>query len=190
MSMGVQMLSINRCKLFLKDSRGANTVEFALLALPFFGLLLGVVQLGLIFLTGQSLDQAVDTAAREIRTGQVRSINTAVNTFRADLCDDIPIIMDCESTLEVSVQSFASFADTTTTTLFIDNRPVITGDYQTGDGGDLVVISAAVSIPLVAGSLFGTGDGSLYHCAVFGKRRCCIRVDREAQSGCCDLFDC
>jgi len=154
------MLSINRCKLFLKDNRGTNAVEFALLALPFFGLLLGVIQLGLIFLASQSLDEAVDNAAREIRTGQTRSINTAANIFRANLCDDVPIIMDCESNLEVSVQSFASFADTTSTTLFIDNRPVITGDYETGDGGDLVVISAAVSIPLVAGSWFGTGDGS------------------------------
>ena len=160
MSMGVQMLSISRCKLLLKDDRGTNAVEFALLALPFFGLILGVVQLGLIFLASQSLDEAVDNAAREIRTGQTRSINTAVDIFRTNLCDDIPIIMDCESNLEISVQSFASAADTSSTTLFIDNRPVITGDYQTGNGGDLVVISAAVSIPLVAGSLFGTDDGS------------------------------
>lgn len=160
MSMGVKMLSINRCKLFLKDDRGTNAVEFALLALPFFGLLLGVIQLGLIFLASQSLDEAVDNAAREIRTGQTRTINTAVNIFRTNLCDDIPIIMDCENNLQVSVQSFASFAETTSTTLFVDNNPVITGDYETGDGGDLVVISAAVSIPLVAGSLFGTGDGS------------------------------
>ena len=158
--MGEQMISISRCKLFLKDERGANAVEFALLALPFFGLLLGVIQLGLIFLAGQSLEQAVDNAAREIRTGQTRTINTAVNIFRTNLCDDIPIIMDCENNLQVSVQSFASFAETTSTTLFVDNNPVITGDYETGDGGDIVVISAAVSIPLVAGSLFGTGDGS------------------------------
>ena len=158
--MGVQMLSIRRCKLFLKDERGTNAVEFALLALPFFGLLLGVIQLGLIFLAGQSLDQAIDNAAREIRTGQTRSINTAVNTFRTNLCDDIPIIMDCENNLEVSVQSFASFEDTTLTPLFVDNSPVFTGDYETGNGGEIVVISAAVSIPLVAGSLFGTGDGS------------------------------
>ena len=158
--MGVQMLYIRRCKLFLKDDRGTNAVEFALLALPFFGLLLGVIQLGLIFLAGQSLDEAVDNAAREIRTGQTRTINTAVNIFRTNLCDDIPIIMDCENNLQVSVQSFASFAETTSTTLFVDNNPVITGDYETGDGGDLVVISAAVSIPFVAGSLFGAGDGS------------------------------
>ena len=154
--MGVHMLSIGRCKLFLKDDRGSNAVEFALLALPFFGLILGVVQLGLIFLAGQSLDQAVDNAAREIRTGQVRSVTTAVNLFRTNLCDDIPIVMDCENNIEVSVQSFDSLADASSTTLFVDNNPVITGDYETGNGGDLVVISAAVSIPIVGGSLFGT----------------------------------
>ncbi len=158
--MGVQMLSIRRCKLFLKDERGANAVEFALLALPFFGLILGVIQLGLIFLAGQSLDQAVDNAAREIRTGQVRSINTAVDVFSTSLCDDIPIIMGCENNIEVSVQSFTSLADTSSTTLFVDNVPVITGDFDTGNGGDLVVISVAVSIPIVAGSLFGAGNNN------------------------------
>jgi len=161
------MFSISRCKLFLKDDRGTNAVEFALLALPFFALLLGVIQLGLIFLASQSLDEAVNIAAREIKTGQTRSINTAVNIFRTNLCDDIPIIMDCEDNLEVSVQSFASFADTTLTDLHVDNRPVITGDYETGNGGGIVVISAAVSVPIVAGSLpfvLGSlpraGDGS------------------------------
>ena len=158
--MGVHMQSFGRCKLFLKDDRGTNAVEFALLALPFFGLVLGVIQLGLIFLASQSLDEAVDNAAREIRTGQVRSVNTAVNVFSANLCDDIPIIMDCENNIEVSVQSFASLADTSSTTLFIDDNPVITGDFETGNGGDLVVISAAVSIPIVGGSLFGTGNNS------------------------------
>ena len=145
---------------FLRNERGSNAVEFALLALPFFGLILGVVQLGFIFLANQSLDSAIDTAAREIRTGQLRSNATGLPTFRASICNNVSIIIDCDGVLEISVQSFPTIDDTTTTALFVDNAPVITNNYETGEGGDVVVISAAVSIPIIAGSLFGVGNGT------------------------------
>ncbi|MEP3231745.1 MAG: TadE/TadG family type IV pilus assembly protein [Hyphomicrobiales bacterium] len=154
------MFTSNSFRKFLRNERGSNAVEFALLALPFFGLILGIIQLGLVFLANQSLDSAVDTVAREIRTGQIRSNAIGIDTFRASICDNAPIIIGCEGVLEISVQSFPSIEDTTTTTLFVDNSPIITGDYETGNGGDVVVISAAVSIPIIAGSLFGAGDGS------------------------------
>ena len=158
--MGVSMFSLRKYKQFVKDDRGSNAVEFALLALPFFGLILGVVQLGIIFLANQSLDAAVDSAAREIRTGQVRSGEVGLAAFRTSLCDRISIVVNCEQVLEVSIQSFESIADTTTATLYVDNSPIITGDYETGEGGDVVVINAAVGIPVVGGSLFGTGNGT------------------------------
>ena len=89
MSMGVSMFSLRKYKQLVKADRGSNAVEFALLALPFFGLILGVVQLGIIFLANQSLDAAVDSAAREIRTGQVRSGEVGLAAFRTSLCDRI-----------------------------------------------------------------------------------------------------
>jgi len=157
---GCKMFALSKCRKFIRDERGANAVEFALLALPFFGLFLGVIQLGVIFLANQSLDSAVNSIAREIRTGQIRSGGTGIGEFRTSLCDNNPIIIGCEEVLEVSVQAFTSIADTTTATLYVDNFPIITNDYDTGNGGDVVVINAAVSIPIVGGSLFGVGDGS------------------------------
>lgn len=154
------MFSRKKFKLFWKDDRGTNAVEFALLALPFFGLVLGVIQLGIIFLANQSLDSAIDRAAREIRTGQVRSIETGLPAFRTSVCGNISIIFDCDEVLEISVQSFSSIADTTSATLYENNSPIITSDYETGNGGDVVVVNAAVSVPVVAGSLFGIGNGS------------------------------
>ncbi|MEP1442506.1 MAG: TadE/TadG family type IV pilus assembly protein [Hyphomicrobiales bacterium] len=154
------MFSLRKYRQFAKDDRGSNAVEFALLALPFFGLILGIIQLGIIFLANQSLDSAVDTAAREIRTGQTRSDAVGLAAFRTALCDNISIVRDCEQVLQVSIQAFDSIEDTTSATLYVDNAPIITTDYETGDGGDVVVINAAVAIPVVGGSLFGAGNGT------------------------------
>ena len=154
------MFSLNSFRKFLRNEHGSNAVEFSLLALPFFGLILGIVQLGIIFLANQSLDAAVDTAAREIRTGQIRSDETGIGAFRTSVCDNVAIVIGCEDILEISVQSFVTIEDTTTTTLFVDNIPIITNNYETGNGGDVVVISAAVSIPVIGGVLFGVGNGS------------------------------
>lgn len=160
MRTGEKMHFLDKYKSFLKNSRGATAIEFAILALPFFGLILGIIQLGIIFLANQSLDSAVEAAAREIRTGQVRSTQTAVADFRTSICNRVAIVIGCDNILEVSVQSFDSISATTGAALFSNNSLIITTDYDTGSAGDVIVIKAAVSIPIIAGSLFGISNGS------------------------------
>lgn len=171
---GEHMRFVKTLENLRKDQRGVTAIEFAFLALPFFGLILGIIQLGFIFLTSQTLSAAIDTAAREIKTGQVRDGQITIADFRSSICDRLVVVANCDQTLEVSVQAFPSFAATTSTTFYNSNNfPIITSDYDTGDGGNVVVINAAVTIPFVAGSLFrgvnatGQSDSRLTTSLVF-----------------------
>ena len=68
----------------LIDRRGAGTVEFALTALVFFGLMLGIIEFGRVLWIANSLHMAVQQAAR---CGAIASSScgstSAVQTFAA-----------------------------------------------------------------------------------------------------------
>jgi Flp pilus assembly protein TadG len=53
---------------FFRDRRAASAVEFALVAAPFFYLLLGVTQVGIFYMTQSALDTGVVKTAETLRT--------------------------------------------------------------------------------------------------------------------------
>lgn len=144
-------------KKIIKDRSGATAVEFALLALPFFIMVVGMLQLGIIYIAGQTLDEAIDKASRTVQTGQVQGAGATVNEFRTTVCDNVALVSGCSQNLLLSVQSFPSYASVSAANLYDSNgRPNITNNqFLPGGAGDVVVVSAAVNIPIVAGFIFG-----------------------------------
>ena len=69
-----------RARNFLICTRGATAVEFALVAAPFFALLIAILQTALIFLAQQVLQTATTEAARLVMTGQAQP-DAAAKTF-------------------------------------------------------------------------------------------------------------
>ena len=55
---------------FRHDTGGVVTIEFALLALPFFMLMFGIILVGLHHFTTFSLENAIDVASRQLRIEQ------------------------------------------------------------------------------------------------------------------------
>lgn len=162
------MLIRNYFEKLTKNTRGATAIEFALLALPFFGLVIGIIQLGIIFLANQTLDEAVDVASRQIQTGAIVQTGGNVNNFRTEVCDNVVMISDCENQILISVQSYPDFAAVSQAQasgqLYTPSgRPVIVNNtFSPGTGGEIVVVSASVFIPIVAGSIFpGIDDNGL-----------------------------
>jgi Flp pilus assembly protein TadG len=97
---------------FLSASRGATAVEFSLIALPFFMLLFGVLELGMLFMATTTIEGAVNTSARKIRTGELQTSgsNTA-SAFKTDVCANMSWLSssDCTSNLQIDVRTFANF---------------------------------------------------------------------------------
>ena len=92
-----------------RDEKGVAIVEFAIIALPFLGLILGMLEVGLIFWAGYELDNATVTASRLIKTGQAQKGNYSKADMVSQICSHVAIFSDCTGKLKLTVQNFTSF---------------------------------------------------------------------------------
>ena len=133
---------VNRFRL---ARRGAAAVEFAMLALPFFGLICGIIEIGMIYVVATTLEDATNSAAREIRTGQLQTQgNATAVSFVGTICGQLGWLGPaCNSNLNVDVRTFSSFSSVSAP------QPVKNGKFDptaltfsTGGPGDIVVVRA------------------------------------------------
>lgn len=97
------------------DERATTIVEFALLATPFFMLIFGILELGLIFLVSTTLENAVTASGRQIRTGQAQSSGMTAAQFKTNICNNMTWLgSSCATNLNVDVRTYGSFTGVTT----------------------------------------------------------------------------
>lgn len=65
---------------------GAAAIEFAIVSIPFFLLIMGIIEIGIMFGAATVLNGATEDAARMIRTGQAQQSASAEATFTNTLC--------------------------------------------------------------------------------------------------------
>jgi len=152
---------------FLRGRGGSTAVEFALLALPFVGLLFGIVELGMIYLISTTLDDATADAARQIRTGQLQTAGATASSFTTLVCSDMSWLgANCAANLRVDVRTFASFSSTDIP------EPIANGKFQssslmfqTGGPGDIILVRTFYPWTLVApfldGAIANLGNGQI-----------------------------
>ncbi len=139
-----------RLEAFADDKRGIAAVEFALIAMPFFFLIFGLLEVCVIFIMSSILEHAASEASRQIRTGQIQTAghadaDTAKAAFLQDVCDELYGMMACNTgKLKLDVQKFNSFGATGGGSLDFDGT---TGDlddtgflFDTGAQNEIVVI--------------------------------------------------
>ena len=109
---------------FRSSKDGSAAIEFGLLAFPFFLLIFATIEAFVAFAGEQLLENAVDTLARQIRTGQItgydkdRDSYLDETAFRTKFCEEISLMIKCvdnedpeDQKLYLDVREFASFAD-------------------------------------------------------------------------------
>ena len=94
---------------FRHEEDGVTAVEFAILAGPFFFLLMAIIESSLLFFAGQVLESSVDDVARQIRTGQLDETLTQ-NQLRTEICNASAVLFDCDD-LNIDMQVVATFSD-------------------------------------------------------------------------------
>ncbi len=99
------------------DRAGTSTIEFAILAIPFFTILFASLETFMAFTGEQLLASATDTMARKLRTGEItvgQGIAATDKTpaeFRTLFCEEISIMMTCDADkLYLDVRSFSDFS--------------------------------------------------------------------------------
>jgi Flp pilus assembly protein TadG len=85
--------------------KGSAAIEFALLAPILFVLIMGIIEIGIMFLAQFVLQNAVDEAARLIRTGQAAGANMSETQFRQYVCDRVSSLMACDANLQIDVET-------------------------------------------------------------------------------------
>ena len=138
-----------RCGLvrFRRSESGATVVEFSLVALPFFALLFAIIETSLLFFADQALDTAVSSTARLVRTGQAQEDGMTAAQFKTAVCGQMVGLLDC-SKLKVDIRKYADFDSISLDTPVDDDGNLeVTENYQTGHGGDIVVVRAYYEWP-------------------------------------------
>ncbi len=125
---------------FGRDPSGASALEFAILALPLILLMLGAIEVGVIYFANFSLENATAQGARLIRTGQAQAQGFDAAKFKAELCKHLTPPITCGA-LKIDVRNFSSFGSATLTDpLDGDGNLKPNFSYEPGAGGDVVLV--------------------------------------------------
>jgi Flp pilus assembly protein TadG len=95
---------------FARADDGAAAIEFAFVAIPFLILVFAIIELGLTFLVSMSLENALMTVDRRIRTGDYKSVTRA--KFTTAVCDEMSWLgSSCASAITLDVRVLPAFAN-------------------------------------------------------------------------------
>lgn len=169
----------NLLKRFKRNRSGVVAIEFAMVAMPFLLFVFGIIGSGLYFFTDNGLQNAVETAARKVRTGSAQRNGMTVEQFRNEICSS-GTFLDC-SKLRVLLQKGSDWSSispqgcvSSTGTLVNSsgnaNDPV---ENYAGGAGEVVLITAcyewelAQSFSFLGFSPMGNGSALIQAAATF-----------------------
>jgi Flp pilus assembly protein TadG len=152
----------NRFGAFIRDSKGATAVEFALIATPFLAIIAALFQTFLVFFAQSVLENAVRQSSRQILTGQVQtqdaslSQTAAMAAFHQTVCNNAAVLFTCTGLMvDVQVANNWSSANTGMPTLTYDSNGNVTNTWQfnPGNAGDIVVVRVMYLWPVFFGKI-------------------------------------
>lgn len=145
---------LGRYRLFIKDRSGANAVEFGIVALPFFALMMAIIEASMAFFAGQLLDTGLNDAARLIRTGQAQASAYDAARFKQEVCNRIPALITCNASLTIDVRVATSFSTSNfTVPTASGNFDSTQTQYNIGGSSSVVVARAFYKWPSFANLL-------------------------------------
>lgn len=150
---------------FRKSDDGAVAIEFAFLALPFFYLLMAILETSLVFFAEINLNAGMEQAIRQIRTGNFAGDR---NTMVEAICGGSTVIPNCTDKVKVDVRRLDAFSDATGADAFEPCRNGVDPDAFDVDAGAASTVMLArvcydweLFTPFMSKILeFPTGSGS------------------------------
>jgi Flp pilus assembly protein TadG len=132
----------DRWAAYRRGRSGSAAVEFAMIAAPFFFLILGLIEVCMIFIMSTILENAVQETARPIRTGAVQSGGINAVEFKNAVCAELLGLMDCDNNLHVDVRTLTNFgAGVPPSAIDADgNLDTSAFTYQLGGPNDIVSV--------------------------------------------------
>lgn len=143
---------------------GSTAVEFAMVALPFFILLFGILEVGLLLLLDAVVETAVSDTGRLVRTGQAQQQAFTPSAIKQKMCERMSVFAaDCPTRAFIDVRVVDNFSTP------IAPDPLASGvfdqsklTYQPGGPGDRILVriwyEQPIATPFIAQALSRTTD--------------------------------
>lgn len=133
----------------MRGDRGVTLVEFALIMVPFFAILFGIFEVGLVFWGTYELENATEDAARQIRTGQIQGGGGAA-AFKQQVCDRVVLLSRCNADLRIDVRHFDDYQNAYALSEPLDGQGALKDDaFDPGGPRSIVLVSTYYRWPLL-----------------------------------------
>ncbi|HVW72380.1 MAG TPA: TadE/TadG family type IV pilus assembly protein [Rhizomicrobium sp.] len=144
------------------STKGSAAIEFAMVAPAFFLLLMGTIEAGIIFFAQSSLQNAVNDAARLVRTGQSNCFTTNSTTgacqpmtqaqFRTQICSEAgALLSDCSGpSLQFDVTPYSAGFSQASNSSPVDASGNLSAlnTFTTGNACEVVLVRAFYKWPV------------------------------------------
>jgi Flp pilus assembly protein TadG len=138
-----EKFSALRARMRRDGRKGSAAIEFAIIAPVFFLFLMGVLEVGTMYVANSVLQKATDDAGRYIRTGQAQAASMTQDQFRTYLCGKISALLNCDSNLQIDVRDYStsySSANYSSPYGSDGNLDPTYNNYNTGTAGDVILV--------------------------------------------------
>lgn len=139
-------------KPWLRDKSGTTAVEFSLVGIPFVLMIIGTVEMALMFTAQSVLQEATYTASRQIRTGQIQQMDGGDQqaAFREAVCDFAELLIPCDR-IQFQVLEVPDFGDAEgmPEAEFDDDGNLEDQGFDPGDVSSVVMIRVAYNYPII-----------------------------------------
>lgn len=141
---------------------GVAAVEFALIATPFFLIIIGIIEVSMFFAAGTVLEGGASAASRLLRTGQAQLSEDPEQTFQAALCSHVARMIPCDriqyEVIRLDDNTFAGAEEYVPE--FDDDGNLVPSPFSTGNSNDVIMVRTVYRYEFLTpflGSLI-TGD--------------------------------
>lgn len=141
-------------KRFRRNENGSAAVEFALVAMPFIGLLVAIVELGIFFFASRVFEDGVFNASRQLMTQRLPAASIC-SAFRTEIANNFPTWLN-PANIVLSVNAGSNFSGGATVNLAGPG-------CSFGSPGQVVTVTATYPYPFrgfriaMGGTLWGSG---------------------------------
>jgi Flp pilus assembly protein TadG len=155
------------CRRLRTDAdKGSAALEFAMVAPVFLLLLMATIETGVMFFAQSTLQNAVNDAARLVRTGQTACFTKdsgnkckpmTEDQFRSQVCSEAGVLLrncgrdgDGPTDMQFDVKAYASFTGVTNSSPLDagKNLPDMKGAFNVGNACDVVLVRAFYKWPV------------------------------------------
>ncbi len=153
-------------KRWKKNKDGAVTVEFGLIFIPFILLVLGIIELALMFTAATMLEGGTHAAARVLRTGQAQESGDALTFFQNTLCGQLMGLVDCNGVQHEVLLSFdGSFTSMDFEPQFDEDGNMISRGFDPGQENSAIIVRTTYRYqfitPVIGTLVSGRADNSV-----------------------------